>query len=570
MSSTPEMIDYAMKLTATEASTGFFACVPDPEPDLEDTLAYLEQHPMDSFMYRHALGLMGQLPLDEFLALKARAGQRYSVLDVLLYEAALSHPHSSQIDIGLYASRIDQSAYRGPLITLRAMARPDHDLHRNWNRLLAANLNHHQLLPHPDQAPYPFPYRPEAVADPGGVYITQILSGMATQGPAPTPRPSAEETAELALEKLRTLDLLEGTEMRHESSLSPYGLLHKWRLELKVDCGRHHYTLSGLQTAYGRGLTLADARASYAMEIVERCSSFAAVGSRGVLNYRQAHQIYRGSRSALAKGAAEPIDPNEFGAEAPYGDEPLHWIQGARRTLSGDEAVLVPVQSVFLFTNLDEVDLYAGHGSTGLASGNTMAEAKLSALMELVERDGEATHPFHHSLCFQVETRDARVAALLEDYDGRGIRYQFQDISPPYGIPCCKCYVTDMDGRIAKGTAASLNGGRAILSVAPALRPSSPSSRLALSGLLQLPRLLFEQLPDYSSGNVERDLALVESLLLANGIAPIYVDLTRRDLQIPVVRALLPGFALSADLDSHAPVHPRLFGNYLKIFGSVS
>ena len=169
-----------------------------------------------------------------------------------------------------------------------------------------------------------------------------------------------------------------------------------------------------------------------------------------------------------------------------------------------------------------------------------------------------------------METRDARVAALLEDYDGRGIRYQFQDISPPYGIPCCKCYVTDMDGRIAKGTAASLNGGRAILSAlteTPYPYPYGPPSG---PGLLQLPRLLFEQLPDYSSGNVERDLALVESLLLANGIAPIYVDLTRRDLQIPVVRALLPGFALSADLDSHAPVHPRLFGNYLKIFGSVS
>ena len=569
MNSTPDIINYAMTLTATEASTGFFACVPDPEPGLEETLAYLDRHPLDTFMYRHALGLLGQLPLERVLALKERTGKGKTAVDSLVCQAALSYPQLSEINNGIGFSQIEQLAAHGPLITLRAMARPDHDLHENWNRLFSANLSQHQLLPRPDQAPCPFAYAPETVADPGGVYITQVLSGMTADRPAPAPRPPAEETATLALEKLTALELLEGTEMRHESSLSPYGLLHKWRLKLGVDCGRHHYTLTGLQTAYGRGLTLADARASYAMEIVERCSSFADIGPRSVLNYRQAHQIYRDSRSALQKGSTEPIDPNEFGAEAPYRDEPLHWIRGTRRTRSGDEAVLVPVQSVFLFANLDEVDLYAGHGSTGLAAGNTMAEAKLSALMELVERDGEATHPFHHSLCFQVEAQDPKVAALLEDYSGRGIHYQFQDISPPYGIPCCKCYVADMDGRIAKGTAASLHGGHAVLSAlteTPYPYPYGPPSG---PGLLQLPRLLFEGLPDYSSGNAEWDLAVVESVLLANGIAPIYVDLTREDLQIPVVRALLPGFALTADLEPHAPVHPRLFGNYLKIFGSA-
>jgi ribosomal protein S12 methylthiotransferase accessory factor YcaO len=251
-----------------------------------------------------------------------------------------------------------------------------------------------------------------------------------------------------------------------------------------------------------------------------------------------------------------------------YQDEPLHWIEGIRHTQSGDEPVLVPVQSIFLFSNLDEVDLYAGHGSTGLASGNTMAEARLSALMELVERDGEATHPFHHSLCFQVEARDPKVGALLEDYRGRGIQFQFQDISPPYGIPCCKCFVTDMDGRICKGTAASLNGRRAVLSAlteTPYPYPYGPPSG---PGLLQLPQLYFEELPDYSSRDAATDLSLVEALLAANGLEPIYVDLTRRDIGLPVVRALLPGFALTADLDGVWRVHPRLFGNYLKTYGS--
>jgi ribosomal protein S12 methylthiotransferase accessory factor len=566
MNSTSPPVTYAMTLISTEASTGFFACVPDPAPDLKAALVYLHEHPLDTFMHRHILELLGQLSLEEVQAFADGDGRPDPLRLALVREAAREYGHLSASGLAAGAEAAIMGDSVTPLITLRALNQPDQKVHQAWNRLLADNLSHHRLLPEPDRAPRPFPFEADAVADPGGVYITQLLADRTDDPATAAPRLSAEETAGIALEKLKSLDLLEGTEMRHEASLSPYGLLHKWRLNVAVDCGRHNYSLSGLQTAYGRGLTLANARASYAMEIVERCSSFASVGRDRVRGYVREHRIHRGTRSDLAKGGREPIDPNAFGVDVAYQDEPLHWIEGVRRTPSGEEPVLVPVQSIFLFSNLDEVDLYSGHGSTGLASGNTAAEARLSALMELVERDGEATHPFHHSLCFQVEARDPKVEALLEDYRGRGIQFQFQDISPPYGIPCCKCFVTDMDGRIAKGTAASLNGRRAVLSAlteTPYPYPYGPPSG---PGLLQLPRLCFEELPDYSSRDAARDLSLVEELLAANGLVPIYVDLTRADIGLPVVRALLPGFALTADLEGAFRVHPRLFGNYLKLF----
>ena len=567
MNPTSPSVSYAMTLISTEASTGFFAALPDPAPDLETALAYLQGHPLDTFMHRYVLGLFGRLPLEAVQAFLDREEGPDPLRLALVREAADEHSHFAAADIAADGSTIIRTAEVTPLVALRALARPDQLVHRNWNRLLGDNLSHHRLLPDPDHAPRPFPYEPDAVADPGGVYITQISSPLKDGPVAAAPRPPAEETAGIALEKLKALDLLEGSEMRHEASLSPYGLLHKWRLNVAVDCGRHQYRLAGLQTAYGRGLTLAGARASYAMEIVERCSSFATIGRDRVLGYLREHRIHRGTRSALGKGTLEPIDPNVFGVDVAYQDEPLHWIEGIRRTPSGDQPVLVPVQSIFLFSNLDEVDLYSGHGSTGLASGNTLSEARLSALMELVERDGEATHPFHHSSCFQVQARDPKVEALLEDYRGRGIQFQFQDISPPYGIPCCKCFVTDMDGRISKGTAASLNGRRAVLSAlteTPYPYPYGPPSG---PGLLQLPQLCFEELPDYSSQDTATDLSLVEALLAANGLEPIYVDLTRGDIGLPVVRALLPGFALTADLEDAWRVHPRLFGNYLKLYG---
>jgi ribosomal protein S12 methylthiotransferase accessory factor YcaO len=557
---------YDIILKSIEAGTGFFACEPNPALSLEEVLAFLKESPLDTFMYRYALGLISRLQPDQIQSLLIKDDGRNPFLNALTIEAAIANPDIFDALGGVDSARSRKFAQASPLIPLRAMAQPDYESHRLWTQLFAANLSLHRVLPSPEQAPRPFPYRKEEVADAGGVYITQIAMAE-PDDPAPIVQPpSPAETAELALDRLRSLDILDGREMRHESSLSPYALLHKWRLRLQVDSGRHNYHLSGLQTAYGRGLDLDSARASYAMEIVERCSGFATIGQHSVLGCVQAYPIVKGSRSRLEKGGVEPIDPNAFGIDVPYNDEPLHWIQGERRTREGVEPVLVPVQSVFLFTNLDEPDLYAGHGSTGLASGNTMDEARMSALMELVERDGEATHPFHHAACFHIDAEDEKVAALLADYRARGIQFQFQDISPPYGIPCCKCFVTDMDGGIAKGTAASINGRRAVISAlteTPYPYPYGPPSG---PGMLQLPRLNFETLPDYSSARIKRDLTLVERLFLANGYAPIYVDLTRKDLQLPVVRALLPGVAYTADLDEHARVHPKLFGNYFKLF----
>ena len=62
-----------------------------------------------------------------------------------------------------------------------------------------------------------------------------------------------------------------------------------------------------------------------------------------------------------------------------------------------------------------------------------------------------------------------------------------------------------------------------------------------------------------------RDLMLVEETLIANGFSPVYVDISRKDLDIPVVKALIPGFEMMADFDKYCRISHRLFNNYLKI-----
>jgi len=54
-------------------------------------------------------------------------------------------------------------------------------------------------------------------------------------------------------------------------------------------------------------------------------------------------------------------------------------------------------------------------------------------------------------------------------------------------------------------------------------------------------------------------------LLITNGFNPIYVNLTRKDLDIPVIRVVIPGLEMLPDLDRYSNFNERLFRNYLEI-----
>ncbi len=91
--------------------------------------------------------------------------------------------------------------------------------------------------------------------------------------------------------------------------------------------------------------------------------------------------------------------------------------------------------------------------------------------------------------------------------------------------------------------------------------PAGPSSTPGLEGLIRVP---IENLPDYSTGNTAGDLALLENVLASHGFHPIYVDLTRKDIDLPVVRAIVPSMEVVADFEWYSRAPPRLFYNYLK------
>ena len=264
------------------------------------------------------------------------------------------------------------------------------------------------------------------------------------------------------------------------------------------------------------------------MEVVERYAAFAGFHQDRAIGYRKEHRLIHGSFSSLQRNGFPALDPSTIRLEAAYSDEKLYWMEGETIRFGKKESVWIPAQTVFPFCNLDEPCLFSGLGSTGLASGNTMAQAKVSALLEVIERDAEATMPFFHPLCFRAESGDPEIAALLDAYNKRGIDVVFQDLTSGLGVPCCKCFVRRQDGTVSKGVGAHLCAKKALISAmteTPYPFPSGPPSLRSSDGLLVVP---LENLPDYVGGDPETDLAILEEILVTNHYQPIYVDLTRK------------------------------------------
>jgi ribosomal protein S12 methylthiotransferase accessory factor YcaO len=299
------------------------------------------------------------------------------------------------------------------------------------------------------------------------------------------------------------------------------------------------------------------------MEMVERFSSYASFGKSGILGYAKSYPLTFASLDDLD---VEALDLNKLRLEVPYQGQRINWFEGQSPNADGGtRSVLIPAQLVFLFCNLDEQHLFTGLSSTGLASGNTMAEAKVAALLEVIERDADATIPFDNARAFRIETDDPQVNFLLQQYEEMGIHVWFLDMTPEFGVPCYKSVVLGKNGGLDKGSGSSLCGRSALISAmteTPYPFPG-PSSAPAPDGL---PVRRLEDLPDFSTGSADGDLMVLEHTLMQNGYEPCYADLTRQDFQIPVTRAIIPGLEINSDFDRYTRISPRLWANYLRMF----
>ncbi|MBW2170812.1 MAG: YcaO-like family protein, partial [Deltaproteobacteria bacterium] len=426
-------IQYLLEHQVTQYGTGQFACFPREDLDFEDALEYIRDHPNDDFMHKHLLHLARTFGPNLTRQLIQTGKDENVHLMALMYESCILNNRLLSLRAEFDPSDIKPLAEYTPLIYLNwSLQKQDNrDEKAYWLKLFSENILSHTPPTLRDALEFPIPFDQKAM----DTWMTQVVpienlldrpSENQTHADSEA-QLSPEETFTKAMERFKAIDFKLGPETENQASLSPCALQMQWLLHVHTSTGRNHWELRGVQTSYGKGLSTDQARASCFMEVVERVSSFASFDSQAALHYKDDLRLIHARYEDLIEEARQALNPNDMDLEVPYENQPLYWVPAQRVNEQGTHLTYVPAQLVFLFCNLDETSLTSGPPSTGLASGNTMEEAKLHALLEVIERDAERVMPYCEERCFLLESELPEVEDILQRSAQEGLQVQFLD-----------------------------------------------------------------------------------------------------------------------------------------------
>lgn len=346
----------------------------------------------------------------------------------------------------------------------------------------------------------------------------------------------------------------------------------------------------------GKGPTKQHAMASALMESIERYSSLPS----GWLG-----KFVRSSYSELSKthNVLHPdkiIEPMRFVYQT---DMIMDWLPGYD-LVSGEEIMVPASIALFRYSPPPPaINPFSYFHTNGLASGNVMEEAVCHALCEVIERDAmsladlrASAIPFHilrtivHSLnaaAYPVPSIPADrfaddpsifpdvdiseiefepIKNLVEKFKQAGISLMIKDITSDIGIPTFNAssvewishdygylaegHGTHPDARIAlvraitevsQTRAANIQGARDDLRKIK-YSDQNTDDRRAWQFIPSTKKVKFSGLPTFFNEDVLDDINLILSRLKNVGLNQIIiVDLTNRDIGIPVVRAIVPG-----------------------------
>jgi YcaO-like protein with predicted kinase domain len=319
----------------------------------------------------------------------------------------------------------------------------------------------------------------------------------------------------------------------------------------------------------GKGLDLDAARASGVMEALEQWHA-----EHILRPVRYAGAAELSSHHALVDIAGLPrLSLREFDAH-----QKRLWIDG--EDLSDGGARLVPFEVVHTDYT---VPAPPGAGcflttSTGLASGNDRTEAIVHALYEVIERDAIALW-YAGGAARRRTTRvdlssidDADCRALLHRFKRAGVAVGVWNATSDIGLPVFVAEILDRDPHpfrtlcvaggygchrvreialiralteAAQSRLTIISGSRDDLdrrAYEAVRKPSSIGKTLAEIDDPNSPLGSFRDAPSAFSDTFEADLAaILAALAVAGSTQVVVVDLTRPELDLPVVRVVVPG-----------------------------
>ena len=313
----------------------------------------------------------------------------------------------------------------------------------------------------------------------------------------------------------------------------------------------------GAITVYnGKGATIEESRISAIMEGIERYSA-------EVHN----HRIERGYYHEMF-GKGRIVDPRDLilpGDADP--DQILPWVEGF--DIANDEPVFVPAQAVFHPLPPNYRSLFRT-STNGLASGNTLEEAVFHALAEVIERDAwslvEASRNTGPKV---VNIQDPLINDMQKKFSDAQVEVTIRDITSDIGIPTMAAVADDvllkdpilLTMGMGTHTSARIAVMRALTEVAQSRLTQIHGAREDTT-IAQLRKKMgydrakrmnaywfkdngtvdYPTIRSCDSDDFLTDIRIMTEALGKKGLdRVIVIDLTREEIDIPVVRVVVPG-----------------------------
>ena len=235
----------------------------------------------------------------------------------------------------------------------------------------------------------------------------------------------------------------------------------------------------------------------------------------------------------------------------------IEWTEVRR--LGGGAPRFVPTAFPYMYYDFGGAPVFCNGDSNGCAAGRSLEEALTGALLELIERDAVAIWWYNRLVRPTVALSsfgDGRLLKAADDLRREGRRLYLIDITTDLGIPVYVALAPKEDGSepcfataaaVAPASAAYkavaevsqvcfwAAGGGGTEELLSWIRSSSIHEQRYLQGGAESPA---RQAPGLTG---EQALDFCIRALEGAGLEGFYLDLTRAEIGVPVVRAIVPG-----------------------------
>ena len=367
------------------------------------------------------------------------------------------------------------------------------------------------------------------------------------------------ETIEINQDKLKTAGI---TRIADITDLDRIGLPVYTAIRPTAEYG-------GVSIYGGKGISKEHAKASAMMEGFERYSGERQDSDESIVKtVNELDEKYIDPKSLNLSKEFEKRDINEI---------LLEWSR--THDLITDDDYLIPTNAIYHpYTHGDDVESLFKSNTNGLASGNILEEAILHGIFEVIERDAwsifELTHKNYSQINLDTIESDI-VNETIDRFTSKGINIKLMDFTADIKVPTIAASADDTitkdAGLLTLGIGTHLDPEVAILR---ALTEVAQSRATQINGaredtvradfareagyerMKRINKFYFKQeeeqinlsdIENKSTTSIDEDLEIVKEELVSNEIEHVlYYDLTRPELDVNVVRVIIPEMELYA------------------------